>query len=126
VILAIDTSGSIDEAMLGRFASEANGVLAAFECVVTVLYHDTEIQKVQTWRSADGPLVLDPVGGGGTSQNCVFDWLISSGMDPVCVICLTDLDTEFPRHIPATPVLWAVAGLAASAPPFGQVVVLSL
>jgi predicted metal-dependent peptidase len=125
VVLAIDTSGSIDERLLGLFASETNAVLNSFDCAVTVLYHDTEVQKIQSWRSSDGPLVLEPVGGGGTSHTCVFDWLINSGMDPACIICLTDLDTEFPCHIPATPVLWAVAGLATSAPPFGQVVALS-
>ena len=74
----------------------SNAVLAAYDCAVTVLYHDTEVQKVQTWQSADGPLVLDPVGGGGTSHACVFDWLDRSGLDPACVVCLTDLDTEFP------------------------------
>src|SRR5258705_12897363 len=78
VVLAVDTSGSISEQVLGAFAAEANAVLAAYDCAVTVLYHDTEVQKVQTWASADGPLVLDPVGGGGTSHNCVFDWLIAS------------------------------------------------
>ena len=75
VVLAVDTSGSIGERVLGVFAAEANAVLARFDCTVTVLYHDTEVQKVQTWHSADGPLVLDPVGGGGTSHACVFDWL---------------------------------------------------
>ena len=46
------------------------------------LYHDTDVQKVQTWRSADGPLVLDPVGGGGTATRCVFDWLDRVGPVP--------------------------------------------
>ena len=59
--------------------AEANAVLAAYDCAVTVLYHDTEVQKVQTWQSADGPLVLDPVGGGGTSHACVFDWIDRAG-----------------------------------------------
>jgi predicted metal-dependent peptidase len=126
VVLAVDTSGSISEAALGAFAAEANAVLAAYDCAVTVLYHDTEVQKVQTWASADGPLVLDPVGGGGTSHGCVFDWLIASGVEPACVICLTDLETEFPPRHPAAPVLWAVVGTPSTAPPFGRVVALSL
>jgi predicted metal-dependent peptidase len=90
-----------------------------------VLYHDTEVQKVQTWRSADGPLVLDPVGGGGTSHACVFDWLARSGLSPACVVCLTDLDTEFPSGAPDVPVLWAVPGRTSPDPPFGRVVSLS-
>jgi predicted metal-dependent peptidase len=125
VVLAVDTSGSIDERVLGRFAAEANAVLSAYDCTVTVLYHDTEVEKVQTWCSADGPLVLEPVGGGGTSHACVFDWLIQTGTSPACVICLTDLETEFPPAAPAVPVLWAVPGHAPGDPPFGRVVCLT-
>jgi predicted metal-dependent peptidase len=125
VVIAVDTSGSISETLLGTFAAEVNAVLAAYECSVTVLYHDTEVQKVQTWTSADGPLVLAPVGGGGTSHACVFDWLIASGADPACLLGLTDLETEFPAHAPAVPVLWAVPGPVPPAPPFGRVVSLS-
>src|SRR5204863_1853871 len=40
VVLAVDTSGSIGDELLGVFAAEANAVLAAFDCSVTVLYHD--------------------------------------------------------------------------------------
>ena len=96
VILAVDTSGSISEQLLGLFAAEANAVLSAYDCTVTVLYHDTEVQKVQNWQSTDGPLVLDPVGGGGTSHACVFDWIDKAGMSPACVVCLTDLEYRVP------------------------------
>ena len=125
VVVAVDTSGSIAEALLGTFAAEANAVLAAYDCAVTVVYHDTVVQKIQPWTSMDGPLVLDPVGGGGTSHVGVFDWLAASGLDAACVICLTDLETEFPPAVPAVPVLWAVPGGSSTVPPFGRVVPLS-
>jgi predicted metal-dependent peptidase len=125
VVLAVDTSGSIGEELLGVFAAEANAVLSAYDCCVTVLYHDTEIQKVQTWHSSDGPLKLEPVGGGGTSHACVFDWLERSRLRPACVVCLTDLETEFPSVDPSVPVLWAVAGSTTRAP-FGRVVPIPL
>jgi len=125
IVLAVDTSGSIGPEMLGIFAEEANAVLASYDCSVTVLYHDTEIQKVQTWRSSDGPLVLDAVGGGGTSHVGVFDWIAQAGTSPTCVICLTDLYTEFPTTIPDMPVLWAVVGNDQPDAPFGQIVPLS-
>jgi len=122
VILAVDTSGSIGARMLGIFAEEANAVLASYDCSVTVLYHDTDVQKVQTWRSSDGPLILDAVGGGGTSHVCVFDWIAQASDRPACVICLTDLETEFPSVLPDVPVLWAVTGGQLSAAPFGRVI----
>jgi predicted metal-dependent peptidase len=125
VVVAVDTSGSIDEKVLGTFAAEANAVLAAYDCSVTVVYHDTIVQRVQTWTSTDGPLALDPVGGGGTSHAGMFDWLAAAGVQAACVICLTDLETEFPPAAPAVPVLWAVSGDPSIVPPFGRVVSLS-
>jgi predicted metal-dependent peptidase len=107
VVLAVDTSGSIGEAELNRFAGEAQGILDAYECELTILYHDTEIQGVEQWTPADGPLVLSPKGGGGTDHRPVFDWLDQQGIAPSCLICLTDMDSLFPETAPAFPVLWA-------------------
>jgi predicted metal-dependent peptidase len=119
VVLAVDASGSIGPRELSRFAAEAQAILEAYDCSLTVLYHDAEVLKVQRWRSADGPLTLEPVGGGGTSHACVFDWVAAQGEAPACVVCLTDLETSFPDAPPAVPVLWAVAGGNADTPPFG-------
>jgi predicted metal-dependent peptidase len=120
VVIAVDCSGSIRKEQLDVFANEVNGVLAAFPCTAIVVYHDSEVQKVEEFSSADGPVTLEPVGGGGTSHVCVFDWLKQDGRQPACVICLTDLETEFPPD-PGVPVLWAVTGEATAAP-FGRVV----
>ncbi|QEL17771.1 vWA domain-containing protein [Limnoglobus roseus] len=122
VVIAVDTSGSVGPAELAAFAGAVDAILSAFDCVATVLYHDTEVQGVQTWRSGDGPLVLAPVGGGGTAHACVFDWVDRHGVSPACVVCLTDLGTRFPDHPPAVPVLWAVVGDADPPPPFGTTV----
>jgi predicted metal-dependent peptidase len=120
VVLAVDTSGSIGEKELARFAAEAQGILEAFDCTLTILYHDSDVQRVQHWRSGDGPLVLEPVGGGGTSHLCVFDRIAAQGELPTCVVCLTDLYSVFPEAPPAVPVLWAVAGSNNAQPPFGR------
>ena len=119
VVLAVDTSGSVGARELGVFAREAEAVLAAYDCTLTVVYHDTAVRGVQTWASSDGPLTLTPVGGGGTSHVGVFDWLDQSGLTPACVVCLTDLDTRFPKNPPAVSVVWAVVGGGTTVPPFG-------
>jgi len=62
---------------------------------------------VQRWTPSDGPLVLKPCGGGGTDHRPVFDWIENEGMDPACLICLTDMYSTFPAHAPDYPVLWA-------------------
>jgi predicted metal-dependent peptidase len=119
VVLAVDTSGSIGQRELARFAAEAEGILDSFDCKLTILYHDTEMQKVQRWQSSDGSLMLEPAGGSGTSHVCVFDWLECEGEQASCIVCLTDLYTEFPLYAPNVPVLWAVVGDNVTAPPFG-------
>jgi predicted metal-dependent peptidase len=125
VVIAVDTSGSIGAEALNRFASESQGILDAFECRVVILYHDASVASVQEWQSSDGPLQLKPKGGGGTSHVCVFNWLKQHPeVDPACVVCLTDLYTEFPEA-PDLPVLWCVhQGPSDPKPPFGQWVVI--
>jgi predicted metal-dependent peptidase len=121
VVLAVDTSGSIGRKELDRFAGEAQGILDAYDCQLTVLYHDSDIQGVEHWTPADGPLVLAPKGGGGTDHRPVFAWIDEQGLTPACLICLTDMESVFPDPVPAFPVLWAATGNTTS-PPFGSCV----
>jgi predicted metal-dependent peptidase len=65
-------------------------------------------------------VVLEPVGGGGTSHVCVFEHVHTLAERPVCVVCLTDLYTAFPASPPDIATLWAVVGANALQPPFGR------
>jgi predicted metal-dependent peptidase len=121
VVAAIDTSGSIGQKELSRFGSELQGVLEAYDCSLTILYHDSDIQHVQQWKSTDGPLVLEAKGGGGTSHIPVFDWIAEQGDPPACLVALTDMCSEFPSAGPDYPVLWASTTKGEEAP-FGQLV----
>lgn len=125
VTVAVDTSGSIGEKELSRFASELQAILEGFDCTLTILYHDSIVQHVQQWKSSDGPLVLEPKGGGGTSHIPVFDHIQASGESPTCLVCLTDLYSSFPDKAPDYPVLWAstVEGMKG---PFGTTLEVSL
>lgn len=120
VVVAVDTSGSIGQPMLDLFAGELEGILAAYNCKITIVYHDHAIQHIQYWSAQDGPLVLEPKGGGGTSHIPVFDWVRENAGDSPCLVCLTDLYTVFPQAAPQIPTLWAVVGNKAGRPPFGQ------
>jgi predicted metal-dependent peptidase len=122
VILAVDCSGSIDQATLGLFSKAIEAILESFDCTLIILYHDTQVQGVQTWSRVNGPLQLQPVGGGGTSHRCIVRWLTENEHPATCVVCLTDLVTCFPSHIPEIPVIWAKVGSATREPPFGQVI----
>jgi predicted metal-dependent peptidase len=121
LVIAVDTSGSIGGAMLARFAAELQGMLEAFDATLTVLYHDARVQHVQTWRSSDGPLVLEPRGGGGTDHAPVFEWVERNNLQPAALVCLTDLHTHFPARAPGYPTLWCAVNNPQPRAPFGQV-----
>lgn len=120
VVVAIDTSGSIDAQMLAGFSGELNGILECAPCRVHIVYCDCDVQRVDEWQPSDGPLtIIDAPGGGGTSHVPVWEWLRESGIDPACVVCLTDGMTDFGDD-PGVPVLWALTESAS--PPFGRAV----
>jgi predicted metal-dependent peptidase len=125
VVVAVDTSGSVGAAELAVFGAELDALLGVYDCTATIVYHDAAVTHIQTWQPADGPLELEPKGGGGTSHIPVFEWLDREGRTPACVVCLTDLDTEFPDQAPDVPVLWGVVGGNQSTPPFGRAVAIS-
>jgi predicted metal-dependent peptidase len=126
VVCFVDTSGSIGQAELNRFASEMEGILQAYDCTLTIAYHDVEVAGVERWSPADGPLTLSPKGGGGTSHVPAFAWLAEQPDLPACVVCLTDMYTEFPDDGPDCPVLWARIGSCDAKPPFGVVLDVNL
>lgn len=107
VIVAVDTSGSIGGEEIARFGGEIEGILSSFDVKLTIIYCDCQIHHVQEWCTSDGPLVMEPKGGGGTSHIPVFDWIEEKGLDPACLVCLTDMYTSFPDNPPGYPVLWA-------------------
>ena len=106
VIIAVDTSGSIDEEALSRFAEEASAVLGAYDTTVRVVYCDTKVQGEQVFTKADMPMELKPVGGGGTAFEPVFSWVEKQGHTPACLIYFTDMYGTFPVAEPQYPVMW--------------------
>jgi predicted metal-dependent peptidase len=120
VVVAVDVSGSCVES-LTEFASEIQGILESFDCTVTIMYHDTEVAGVQTWRTSDGPLEMKPVGGGGTDHRPVFSKVEELGLTPKVLVSLTDLYTYLPDDAPDYPVIWAVVDNPEAEAHFGDI-----
>lgn len=120
VVAAFDTSGSIMHEQMVRMGERLQGILECYSCRLTIIFHDADVVHVQTWEPSDGPLRLEPKGGGGTSHVPVFEWIAEQGIDPACLVCLTDLYTAFPPAPPHYPVLWAVLNGPPTPPPFGM------
>jgi predicted metal-dependent peptidase len=122
VVIALDTSGSINPAQLGALIGEVRAVAAEAGDGMLIV-HDAKVQEVVTLEEI-GPWLrnLAAKGGGGTSHIPVFDRLREEGVQPDVFIGLTDLYSEFPERTPPFPVVWLVPPRHGSVP-FGRVIV---
>ena len=120
VVVAVDTSGSIDDTTLATFAAEITAILdEAAPAAIHVVYCDDAVAGTETYAPGD-VIELSPRGGGGTAFRPVFDWIARSDIQPVCAIYLTDLDGRDFGPEPDYPVLWVSTDLTAA--PFGEVI----
>ncbi|MDL2269668.1 VWA-like domain-containing protein [Desulfosarcina sp. OttesenSCG-928-A07] len=122
VVLSVDSSGSVDEPTLSLFCAELSLLLEEWDTTLTVLFHDTEVHAALTFGRQDLPLVLTPVGGGGTDFRPVCRYIEEEQLSPSCLIWFTDLQcNRFPAE-PPYPVMWICTGEAVDPPPFGETV----
>lgn len=115
IVVGIDTSGSIGGEELNVFHSELTAIIEECKPEKTFLvYCDAEVSNVQEFYPGD-PLDFHPSGGGGTDMPKILEWNEKEGIEPACVIILTDGYTGFgePRDYP---VLWAITTKDIEAP----------
>jgi predicted metal-dependent peptidase len=123
VVLALDTSGSVADEELEQFSAELSGLLETYDTTVHVACCDARLTWTRTFCRADLPLVVEPLGGGGTDYRPIFDWVAEQGLSPACLVYLTDMECpRFPEKEPDYPVLWARVGGGGTFPPFGEIV----
>jgi predicted metal-dependent peptidase len=110
IVVAVDTSGSINDVVLSQFAAELQAIAEDVQpASIDVVYCDTEVNGTATFERGD-VVTLTPHGGGGTSFGPVFDHVDADGTAPAVLVYLTDLYGSFPDVAPDYPVLWAVTG----------------
>lgn len=120
MVIVNDTSGSTLHDQK-KFFSEMEAIIEETkpEKVIYVM-QDSAIASIQEIEIGD-PIPYEIKGMGGTDFRPVFAWLDKEGIEPACMVFLTDLDGPFPDVEPAYPVLWAACG-STSKVPFGDVV----
>lgn len=128
VVLAIDTSASIEPASLSAFWAELVAILRNNRCEARVLTCDAAVHDEWDETQFDPSLMRKLRGGGGTSFVPVFDKVAeyaALGWTPEAVVYLTDLDGTFPSPAPSVRTLWVVQPAdGGKRAPFGEVVVL--
>ena len=94
IIVAIDTSGSIDVSALSEFASNVVAICEdLLPAKLTIIYWDAVVQRVEEYEPGDyGNLIYStrPAGGGGTVPTCIKDYITENDLSPEALLIFTD------------------------------------
>jgi len=94
VVVAIDTSGSINDYILNRFISEvANMMENVNPELVDLLYWDTRVAGHEVYGLNEFDKMTQstkPKGGGGTDPDCIGKYMTKNNIVPECAIVFTD------------------------------------
>ncbi len=118
--VALDTSGSIDEGLLGRFLAEIAALCAFNQRNLVLLIGDAAVHQITEidWRDVGQELSrIKYTGGGGTDFRPVIKAAAES--QPDALVYLTDLYGEAGDE-PDFPVIWACAPSSAGKAPWGE------
>ena len=124
IVVAIDTSASIDDELLESFLTELYEIMQVFtHYIIELIECDSTIQNIQRLTPQE-PLEPSLKGGGGTNFTPVFDHVMQMNEDFKFLIYFTDGKGSFPNYEPNIDVLWVVPKVEGEFP-FGEVLELS-
>ena len=118
IVVAVDTSGSIDGPDIGQFLAEISAICSSVRPeALDLLYWDTEVAAHEHYQGSYETLGAStkPAGGGGTDVSCVFDYISAKKIEPVLLICLTDGQTPWPDRV-TCPTLFGITDKTIVAP----------
>ena len=121
LVVAVDTSGSIEQDELDEFVAEVNAIKGLVNARITLLACDAQLDENGPWifEAWEQLTLPDTVQGrGGTDFNPVFSWVSNNNVQPDLVIYFTDAQGRFPQTPPVAETLWLVKGSAKI--PWGQ------
>lgn len=123
IIVAIDTSGSIDETLLGTFLGEVSSLMQQYpNYEIDLITADAKIQSHKVFLPGE-TLEYGISGGGGTDFRPVFEFIDREINYPTLLLYFTDGDGRFPDAEASYDVLWVMPELKEV--PFGEVVSLA-
>lgn len=120
VVVALDTSGSVQAEELREFLAEIDALKGQVRANVTLHACDDKLDTNGPWRFAQWEAMKLPEalsGGGGTDFRPLFDWVAREHINPDLLVYFTDAQGHFPEREPHFPVVWLVKGK--SGVPFG-------
>ena len=122
LVIAVDSSGSVDEELLNEFMSEVNFLMSLVpNYEIELLVCDDKIHTHKTFYSGE-QLNVALKGGGGTDFRPVFEFIDNNFDDVKLLLYFTDMEGIFPKDVPNYLVKWVSS--QESAAPFGEVLLL--
>ncbi len=122
LVIAIDSSGSIDENLLNQFLSEVNFLMSVVHNYqIELLVSDETLRSHKTFYSGES-LEVEIEGGMGTDFRAVFEFIEENFDDIKLLLYFTDLEGSFPQNIPCYSVKWVTS--KERDVPFGDVILL--
>ena len=119
IILAFDTSGSINEENLKLFLNETQNIIQSINNLeLIVIDCDSKIQKISNYKSGENVLDHIFLGGGGTDFRPVFQY--AESIEPNLVIYFTDGDGVIPTDNYQFDTIWMI--INDNKMPFGNVI----
>lgn len=111
LVLALDTSGSISGVELGKMLAETASLCRSLNPArVTLLYWDSAVASVEEYTIGQYDALVEstkPKGGGGTSPECIKQWLDDNNRTPQAIVIMTDgYVLSWPTF--SCPCLWAI------------------
>jgi len=122
IVIAIDTSGSVDETLLSTFLGEVNSIMQSYpNYEIDLLTADAKIQSHKVFLPGEN-LDYEVSGGGGTDFRPVFEYIDQQINYPTLLLYFTDGMGTFPETEASYDVMWVMPEEVEV--PFGEVMVL--
>lgn len=122
IVVTVDTSGSVDESLLGIFLSEVNAIMESYpNYEIDLITADAQVQSHRVFLP--GELLEYKISSrGGTDFRAVFDYVEAHIDYPTLLLYFTDGYGVFPQREAPFDVFWVMP--KALDVPFGEVIVL--
>jgi len=122
LVIAVDSSGSVDDVLLSQFLSEVNFLMSLVSHYqIELIVCDEKIHSHKTFYSGD-TLECEAKGGSGTDFRPVFEFVKQEFDDVKLLLYFTDLEGRFPSEVPNYDVKWVSP--KEESIPFGELIIL--
>lgn len=109
LVVAIDTSGSLNDKELAEIASEVRAIMSVYSVKLYVIYCDSSVHPPVDEFTSGEDVEMKMRGGGGTDYRPVFKYIEKETIQPVCLLYFTDgCCDSFPKTDPGYRTLWVL------------------